>query len=99
MLRQFGSGVYTISLGGDVQGEQATLMEYAVFYGLYPLNRMFVYAGATTTASALSEGLGLRAVFIWDGAAWQAYAASGARLIPGSADLEIAAGDWLWLAS
>ena len=99
VLRQFGSGVYTISLGGDVQGEQATLMEYAVFYGLYPLNRMFVYAGATTTASALSEGLGLRAVFIWDGAAWQAYAASGARLIPGSADLEIAAGDWLWLAS
>lgn len=97
VIRQHGAGVYTIALTGEVDGARTTLLEYAIFYGLWPLNRAWVYSSGPISASALFERLDLAAVFRWDGAAWRGYAASDAGPIPGAADLTIEAGDWLWL--
>lgn len=96
-LRRFGAGVYTVALGGEVDGTRTKLLEYALFYGLWPLNRAWVYSAGPITASTLIERLDLETVFHWDGAAWRSYAASSAGPIPGAVDFTIETGDWLWL--
>lgn len=96
-LRRFGAGVYTVALGGEVDGTRTKLLEYALFYGLWPLNRAWIYSAGPITASTLIERLDLETVFHWDGAAWRSYAASNAGPIPGAVDFTIETGDWLWL--
>lgn len=96
-LRRFGAGVYTVALGGEVDGVETRLLEYALFYGLWPLNRAWIYSAGPITASTLIERLDLETVFHWDGAAWRSYAASNAGPIPGAVDFTIETGDWLWL--
>ena len=96
-LRRFGAGVYTIALVGEVDEQRTELLEYALFYGLWPLNRAWTYSSGPITAPALIERLDLEVVFYWDGASWRGYAASGGAPIPGAADFTVEAGDWLWL--
>ena len=98
-LRRFGAGVYTIALVGEVDEQRTELLNYALFYGLWPLNRAWIYSSGPITASALIERLDLEAAFHWDGTAWRGYAASGGAPIPGAADFTVGAGDWLWLSS
>ena len=96
-LRRFGAGVYTIALVGEVDEQRTELLNYALFYGLWPLNRAWTYSSGPITAPALIERLDLEVVFYWDGASWRGYAASGGAPIPGAADFTVEAGDWLWL--
>ena len=98
-LRRFGAGVYTIVLAGEVDEQRTELLKYALFYGLWPLNRAWTYSSGPITAPALIERLDLEVVFYWDGASWRGYAASGGAPIPGAADFTVEAGDWLWLSS
>ena len=99
ILHDRGAGVYTISLSGEIDGARTTLLEYAIFHGLFPLNRVFVYGAEQTRASALSDLHDLHVVFRWDGTVWRGYAATGGRLVPGAADFTISLGDWIWLGS
>ena len=96
-LRRFGAGVYTVALIGEVDGVRTRLLEYALFYRLWPLNRAWIYSAGPITASTLIERLDLETVFHWDGAAWRSYAASSAGPILDAADFTVKAGDWLWL--
>ena len=96
-LRRFGAGVYTVALIGEVDGTRTRLLEYALFYRLWPLNRAWIYSAGPITASTLIERLDLETVFHWDGAAWRSYAASSAGPILDAADFTVKAGDWLWL--
>ena len=98
-LRRFGAGVYTVALIGEVDGTRTRLLEYALFYRLWPLNRAWIYSAGPITASTLIERLDLETVFHWDGAAWRSYAASSAGPILDAADFTVKAGDWLWLTS
>lgn len=105
LLRQFGVGVYTIVLWGDLEGARVKLVEYSKLIGLAPLHRAFVYSGAATTAAELSASYGAGAVFGWDSGAsgdapdgfWRGYAVSEGEPIPGAVDFTIETGDWLWL--
>ena len=97
VLRDYGAGVYTVKLSGEVAGARAALLEYTLFFGLYPLNSAWVYSAGPTTAAELFERLDLQAVFRWDGAAWRGYAEHRGAPLPGAADFAIGAGDWLWL--
>ena len=98
-LRRHGPGVYTVKLSGEVAGARTALLEYTLFFGLYPLNSVWVYSAGPTTAAELFARLGLQAVFRWNGAAWRAYAEHHAAPLPGAADFAIGAGDWLWLTN
>ena len=80
-----------------MDGTRTKLLEYALFYGLWPLNRAWIYSAGPITASTLIERLDLETVFHWDGAAWRSYAASNSGPIPGAVDFTIETGDWLWL--
>ena len=97
ILRERGAGI--LSLSGEINGERTILLKYAMFYDLFPLNRVFVYGAEPIRASALSEQRDLHVVFRWDGAVWRGYAAAGGRLVPGAADFTISLGDWIWLGS
>ena len=99
VLRRYGAGVYTVELSGQIDGARATLLKYALFFGLYPLNSPWVYSAGPTTAAELFERLDLQAVFRWNGAAWRAYAEHHAAPLPGAANFPINPGDWLWLAN
>ena len=99
VLRRYGAGVYTVELSGQIDGARATLLKYALFFGLYPLNSPWVYSAGPTTAAELFERLDLQAVFRWNGAAWRAYAEHHAAPLPGAADFPINPGDWLWLTN
>lgn len=99
VLRRYGAGVYTVELSGEVNGARATLLRYALFFGLYPLNSPWVYSAGPTTAAELFGRLDLQAVFRWNSAAWRAYAEQQAAPLPGAADFPINPGDWLWLTN
>lgn len=97
VLRRYGAGVYTVQLSGEVDGARAALLEYALFFGLYPLNSLWVYSAGPTTAAELFARLDLQAVFLWNGAAWRGYAEHRGAPLPGAVDFPISPGDWLWL--